>query len=127
MRYESFYPFARQQPPPASMGQMNFGPPPQMGQLQAPIQPFMNGPHGQSIRRSNGQSTNGPMGNPIGRSAEQPIRRSDGWSRGATSSIKNGIVYANGKPILKHSPAIRTDGSTIRANGSKLACNVEIV
>ena len=32
MRYESFYPFARQQPPPASMGQMNFGPPPQMGQ-----------------------------------------------------------------------------------------------
>ena len=46
MRYESFYPFARQQSPPPPMGQTSFGLPPQMGQPQAPIQPFMNGPMG---------------------------------------------------------------------------------
>lgn len=62
MRYESFYPFARQQPPPAPMGQMNFGPPPQMEQLQAPMHPFMNGPQNNPL----GAPMNGPQNNPLG-------------------------------------------------------------
>ena len=126
MRYESFYPFARQQPPPASMGQMSFGPPPQMGQLQAPIQPFMNGPHGQSIRRADGWSTEQSIGGPM--AVHRTIHPAVQWLvKGAARSIKNGIVYANSKPILKHGPAIRTNGPAIRANGSKFACDVEIV
>jgi hypothetical protein len=44
MRYESFYPFARQQPSPPPMGQSGFGLPPQFGQGQAPRQPFPGGP-----------------------------------------------------------------------------------
>ena len=44
MRYESFYPFARQQPSPPPTGHSGFGLPPQMGQRQAPRQPFPNGP-----------------------------------------------------------------------------------
>jgi hypothetical protein len=62
MRYESFYPFARQQPPPAPMGQMNFGPPPQMEQIQAPMHPFMNGPQNYPL----GAPMNGPQNNPLG-------------------------------------------------------------
>ncbi|MCG7336396.1 hypothetical protein MHZ95_14095 [Sporosarcina sp. ACRSM] len=53
MRYESFYPFARQQPAPPYMGQFGFGPPPQMGQEMGPgfgpSQPFPNGPMNQNI------------------------------------------------------------------------------
>ena len=73
MRYESFYPFARQQPPPASMGQMSFGPPPQMGQMQAPMTTIHEWSTEQSIWCSNGmarktihrRSNGGPQNNPL--------------------------------------------------------------
>ncbi|MBO0586519.1 VrrA/YqfQ family protein [Sporosarcina sp. E16_8] len=73
MRYESFYPFARQQPPPASMGQMNFGPPPQMEQLQAPMHPFMNGPQNNPLGAPMNGPQNNPQGGPMGGQGEQPI------------------------------------------------------
>ncbi|WP_186670606.1 VrrA/YqfQ family protein [Sporosarcina sp. BP05] len=65
MRYESFYPFARQQSQPTSMGQTSFGPPSQMRQ-QTPRQPFMNDPMGNPFGGQTGNPPGGPMGNPAG-------------------------------------------------------------
>ncbi|MFS0575235.1 VrrA/YqfQ family protein [Sporosarcina sp. 179-K 3D1 HS] len=44
MRYQSFYPFARQQAAPFHMRQQGFGIPPQMGRPQLPRQQFPGGP-----------------------------------------------------------------------------------
>ena len=67
-------------------------------------------------------------GNPMAiqwQSMNNPLAANAG--QGSNKSFKNGILYANSKPILKHSPTICTNGPTIRTNGSKFACNVEIV
>lgn len=44
MRYQSFYPFARQQAPSFPMRQQGFGTPPQMGRPPLPRQQFPGGP-----------------------------------------------------------------------------------
>ena len=44
MRYQSFYPFARQQAAPFHMRQQGFGTPPQMGRPPMPRAPFSGGP-----------------------------------------------------------------------------------
>lgn len=69
MRYESFYPFARQQSQPTSMGQTSFGSPPQMAQPQPPRQPFMNDP----MSNSPGGAMGNPFGGPMSNSPEGPM------------------------------------------------------
>ena len=66
MRYESFYPFARQQSQPTSMGQTSFGPPFPMRQQLPTTQPFMNDPMGNPFGGPMGNPPGGPMGNSPG-------------------------------------------------------------
>lgn len=69
MRYESFYPFARQQSQPTSMGQTGFGPRSQMRQQPPPIQPFMNDQMGNPF----GNPMGNPSGGPMAGQGEQPV------------------------------------------------------
>ena len=64
MRYESFYPFAHQQPAPRPMGQSGFGLPPYSGQQQNPYQPsgpIMNNPYSGPMSGSPNQAVPNPM------------------------------------------------------------------
>jgi len=123
MRYESFYPFARQQPPPASMGQMNFGPPPQMEQLQAPMQPFMNGPQnnqfGPPMNGPQNNSLGGPMaglqnnplGGPMGGQGEQPTpSRMESYMQTANQFLNTAQQFApvvqQFAPMVQNLPAM---------------------
>ena len=107
MRYESFYPFARQQSPPPSRGLMGFGLPPQTGQAQPPRQPFMNGPMG--------NPPGGPMGNPAGgpnpgQGMQQAPSRIDGYMQTANRFLNTAQQFApmvqQFAPMVQNLPAM---------------------
>lgn len=111
MRYESFYPFARQQSPPPSRGLMGFGLPPQTGQAQAPRRPFMNGPMGNPPGGGGG----GPMGNPPGGSMpgqgmQQAPSRIDGYMQTANRFLNTAQQFApmvqQFAPMVQNLPAM---------------------
>ena len=111
MRYESFYPFARQQPPPANTGQMNFGPPPQMEQLQAPMQPFMNGPQNNPYGAPMNGPQNNPLGGPMGGQGEQPIpSRMESYMQTANQFLNTAQQFApvvqQFAPMVQNLPAM---------------------
>ncbi|NYF24566.1 VrrA/YqfQ family protein [Sporosarcina sp. JAI121] len=99
MRYESFYPFARHQPPPNSMGQTGFGPPPRLGQGQGPRQPFMNGP------------ANNPFGGPTsGQGMQQGPSKMESYMQTANRFLNTAQQFApmvqQFAPMVQNLPAM---------------------
>ncbi len=99
MRYESFYPFARQQPSPPPTGHSGFGLPPQMGQRQAPRQPFPNGP------------MNNPFGGPgPGQNPQQSPSKMDTYMQTANRFLNTAQQFApvvqQFAPMIQNLPAM---------------------
>ena len=103
MRYQSFYPFERQQSAPHPLGQPGFGFHPFHGPAQVPRQPFQAA----------------AMNNPFPGASKVHLLR--------TGTLKDGWIYANRQSLSKYSPAVRTGRSTICADDAKSTCHVEII
>ena len=99
MRYESFYPFARQQPPPHPMGQSGFGQPPRVAPPQAHRQPFMNGP------------SNNPFGGPMpGPGSQQGPSKMEAYMQTANRFLNTAQQFApvvqQFAPMVQNLPAM---------------------
>ena len=97
MRYESFYPFARQQPPPHPMGQTGFGQPPRAAPQQR--QPFMNGP------------SNNPFGGPMqGQGMQQAPSKMEAYMQTANRFLNTAQQFApvvqQFAPMVQNLPAM---------------------
>ncbi len=95
MRYESFYPFTREQSSPFSLGQPSFGPPPQGNPSQPNISPFQGG--------------NAPVGNGFG-SPAQGSSRMETYMQTANRFLNTAQQYApvvqQFAPMMQNLPAM---------------------